>query len=213
MVVMQHLIELLLLPQPLLMTHPLPGIVSIYKMSFQIFLRRFSNRLTKPVSILLSLYLVVISMSSFSQQKMTAHFINVGQGDATLLEFTCGAVLIDAGGQDGESDAHLIEYLQAFFDRRTDLNNTIDLVIITHPHIDHNRALDEVVNTFTVKRYIDNGIRRVIIKAAHGSRNFVDFTIAKRIYATLWDDSIQIEGNSDGIFKITRNPLICDQTP
>ena len=30
-------------------------------------------------------------------RKMIAHFINVGQADATLLEFPCGAILIDAG--------------------------------------------------------------------------------------------------------------------
>ena len=36
---------------------------------------------------------------------MRAHFIDVGQGDATLLEFPCAAVLIDTGGeQNGEFD-------------------------------------------------------------------------------------------------------------
>jgi beta-lactamase superfamily II metal-dependent hydrolase len=28
---------------------------------------------------------------------MTAHFINIGQGESVLLEFPCGAMLIDAG--------------------------------------------------------------------------------------------------------------------
>ena len=32
---------------------------------------------------------------------MVAHYIDVGQANATLLEFSCGAVLIDAGAQDG----------------------------------------------------------------------------------------------------------------
>ena len=31
---------------------------------------------------------------------MKAHFIDVGQANATLLEFKCGVVLIDAGAQD-----------------------------------------------------------------------------------------------------------------
>ena len=72
---------------------------------------------------------------------MRAHFINVGQGDATLLEFPCGAVLIDAGGFDATTSEQLVEYLSLFFERRPDLDNTLDTVFVTHTHIDHNRAL------------------------------------------------------------------------
>ena len=34
---------------------------------------------------------------------MKAHFIDVGQANATLLELKCGVVLIDAGAQDDDS--------------------------------------------------------------------------------------------------------------
>ena len=87
---------------------------------------------------------------------MTAHFIDVGQAHATLLEFPCGAMLVDAGADDEHENA-LVEYLKSFFDRRTDLNRTLDVVLITHNHIDHTRSLREVVQEFTVKRYFDNG--------------------------------------------------------
>ena len=52
---------------------------------------------------------------------MRMHFIDIGQGDATLLEFPCGAVLIDTGGEQNESfasDQALRDYLDAFFARR-----------------------------------------------------------------------------------------------
>src|SRR4051794_12845897 len=88
---------------------------------------------------------------------MYAHCIDVGQGDSTLLEFPCGAMLIDAGGQDDDSTARLLDYLEQFFARRSDLNRTLDLVLITHNHPDHTLALRAVAEHFTIRRYMDGG--------------------------------------------------------
>lgn len=93
-----------------------------------------------------------------SEPRMVAHFIDVGQANSTLLEFPCGAVLIDAGAQDEEHMEGLVEYLSRFFDeQRPDLERTLDSILITHNHIDHTRALRAVVENFTVERYLDNG--------------------------------------------------------
>ena len=91
---------------------------------------------------------------------MVLHFIDIGQGDATLLEFPCGAALIDTGGEKNElfdGEAALLAYLEKFFARRTDLDRTLDLLLITHPHIDHNRAAVKVLEQYRVKKVIDNG--------------------------------------------------------
>ncbi len=90
-------------------------------------------------------------------QTMTVHFIDVGQADATLLEFPCGAILIDAGSQSKWYTGRLVSYLRKFFERRDDLEGTLDVVFITHPHDDHNRALQRIMDEFQVDRYIDNG--------------------------------------------------------
>jgi competence protein ComEC len=95
--------------------------------------------------------------STQPESSMTAHFIDVGQAHATLLEFSCGAILIDAGTQDDEHETKLLAFLEAFFTRRADLNRTLDSIIITHNHLDHTRSLRRLVETFTVERYIDNG--------------------------------------------------------
>jgi beta-lactamase superfamily II metal-dependent hydrolase len=79
-----------------------------------------------------------------AQPVMRAHFLPVGQAHSTLLEFSCGATLIDAGAQDAESVARLLSYLDQSFERRTDLNKTSDLIVITHNHSDHTQALREV---------------------------------------------------------------------
>jgi competence protein ComEC len=92
---------------------------------------------------------------------MRLHFIDIGQGDATLLEFPCGAVLIDTGGEQNESfdsDAALRDYLDAFFDRRPDLDRTLDLLLITHPHIDHMRSVMTVLENYRVRGVIDDGM-------------------------------------------------------
>ena len=48
---------------------------------------------------------------------MKVHFIDVGQANATLLEFKCGVVLIDAGAHQEHEEAH-VEFLRRFFDDR-----------------------------------------------------------------------------------------------
>lgn len=102
-------------------------------------------------------FLLLSTQSAQAESVMYGHFIDVGQADATLLEFSCGAVLIDAGAQDSAHVNSLLTYLRDFFNRRQDLNNTLESIIVTHPHIDHTRALREVVEAFTVRRYIDTG--------------------------------------------------------
>lgn len=91
---------------------------------------------------------------------MLLHFIDIGQGDATLLEFPCGAALVDTGGEKNElfdGEAALYAYLDAFFARRTDLDRTLDLLLVTHPHIDHNRGALGVLERYRVKAVVDNG--------------------------------------------------------
>lgn len=96
-------------------------------------------------------------------QAMRVHFIDVGQGDATLIEFPCAAMLIDTGGErNGEFDSSeaLISYLDEFFERRADLNKTLASLVLTHPHIDHTRGVKDVLGRYTVKNAITNGSER-----------------------------------------------------
>ncbi|WP_139904644.1 ComEC/Rec2 family competence protein [Clostridium thermarum] len=73
---------------------------------------------------------------------LRVHFIDVGQGDSTLLQVNGFNVLIDAGPN---SASHkLLPYLKG--------NNVenIDYVIATHPDEDHIGGMDEVIKNFNI---------------------------------------------------------------
>ncbi|MCY7348022.1 MAG: MBL fold metallo-hydrolase [Pyrinomonadaceae bacterium] len=106
----------------------------------------------------------VCLFASATRAQMKMHAINVGQAEAVLLEFPAHAVLIDAGGEDTFEAAaqnrfrrHLIEYLDAFFARRTDLNQTLHSVIVSHPHKDHTKNLRAIFERYTVRHFIEGG--------------------------------------------------------
>ena len=74
------------------------------------------------------------------------HFIDVGQGDAILIQQGASNMLIDAG--DNQYGETVVQYLK---DQGVE---TLDYVIGTHPHADHIGGLDVVINNFEVKKII-----------------------------------------------------------
>ena len=128
-----------------------------------------AKHLSKLRIILIAAVLVLLSVfgatgQQVSPNQMAVHFINVGQADSELLEFSCGAILIDAGAQDPKTVQGLIQFLHTFFARRTDLNNTLDLVLISHDHIDHDTALMAVAQNFKIKNISIMATRKGLVK-------------------------------------------------
>ncbi len=72
---------------------------------------------------------------------MKAHFIDVGQGDAILVQLSSGKnILIDAG----EDSAPVISYL------RQNQVSRLDIIIATHPHSDHIGGMSDVIQSFDI---------------------------------------------------------------
>lgn len=94
---------------------------------------------------------------------MVAHFIDVGQGDAILLEFSCAAMLIDTGGEDTarvSGKDRLQTYLEEFFERRSDLARTLQSVVLSHPHADHTGGVSvllEAEPAIVIMNVLDGG--------------------------------------------------------
>lgn len=88
--------------------------------------------------------------TSFPEDNLIIHYIDVGQGDSTLVMFPNNEVaLIDAGTKAGRED--LVKYLKKFNIKR------IDYLIGTHPHEDHIGGLPEVIRNFEIgKVYLPN---------------------------------------------------------
>lgn len=75
-----------------------------------------------------------------SEKPIEVHFIDVGQGDATLIKCGDKTMLIDAG--DNTKGSAMKLYLQ-----KQNISN-IDIVIGTHPDADHIGGLDVVIYNF-----------------------------------------------------------------
>lgn len=113
----------------------------------------------------LSVCLAAITLfSGAARAQMKMHVVNVGQGEAVLLEFPRHAILVDAGGEDTFETAaqnrfrrHLLAYLDAFFVRRADLNRTLHSVVVSHAHEDHVKNLRAVFDRFTILNFVEGG--------------------------------------------------------
>ena len=98
----------------------------------------------KRLYLLFAVSLFVVS--PVHAEYLRAHFIDVGQGSAVLLETSRSAVLVDAG---------------QFDDTRNYLSgigiNQIDLIVATHAHADHIGGFAPILESMVVRRVWYNG--------------------------------------------------------
>ncbi len=78
-------------------------------------------------------------------------FLDVGQGDAIYIEAPNGnQILIDSGAN--KAILQELAKVMPFYDR------SIDLVIATHPDLDHIGGFPEVFKRFKIGRFIESGV-------------------------------------------------------
>ncbi|MFC4023529.1 MBL fold metallo-hydrolase [Oceanobacillus longus] len=138
---------------------------------------------------------------------LMVHYIDVGQADATLFQYSDEAedytILFDTGDWRG---SEVVNYLQSHN------VSSIDLVVVSHPDADHIGQLDKVVNTFDVgevwlsgnessSQTFQRGMEAVINSGAdfHEPRTGEEFEIGPLEIDVLYPSSISGKTNEESI--------------
>lgn len=85
-----------------------------------------------------------------SNEELTVHFIDVGQGDSILVQTPNGRTMLIDGGK-REAGEKVVSYLKSL-----DINE-INVVVATHPDFDHIGGLIDVIDHFEIGQFINSG--------------------------------------------------------
>lgn len=99
--------------------------------------------------IIVNVLIVVILLEK--PRELRVSFLDVGQGDAILVESPSGVDLLIDGGRDRSVLRELPKKLGV-------LDRTIDVVIATHPDADHISGLADVFTRYEVRHFIESGV-------------------------------------------------------
>ena len=105
-----------------------------------------------PVAAALVLVLGLIGLGSRPDGLLHLTVLDIGQGDAILIELPDGEPLLVDGGPDPELTLRRIGANMPFFERR------MRLVVVSHPHQDHVAGLVEVVERHRTGAILHAGI-------------------------------------------------------
>jgi len=126
----------------------------------EIFYKKILSRKIKKKAtlIVLSVILLIIIVQVFyPADNLKVNFINVGEGDCILIEAPNKInILIDGGGTP-QSDFDVGSKIVIPYLRRKGINK-INLLVLTHPHLDHLEGLLPVIREFRVDMVLDSGL-------------------------------------------------------
>jgi len=107
---------------------------------------RLPKRWVMPPLLLIAI-LASVAAASMPDDNLRISFLNVGEGDAILIQKGNQQVLVDGGPSPQALTLGLGDKMP-FWDR------TIELVILTHPHADHITGLLEVLERYKVEQVL-----------------------------------------------------------
>jgi competence protein ComEC len=119
---------------------------------------RLARRAALGLLLALVAWIAAARVHTWRSRDLVVTFLDVGQGDATLLELPHGhAVLVDGGGSFDPSFDPGASVLEPLLRRRH--IGRLDLVVLSHPHPDHMNGLVRVLERFQVDEFWESGER------------------------------------------------------
>ncbi len=115
---------------------------------------RFRARLPRALAVVLALSLVAVVVAAANRPdgRVRVTVLDVGQGDAILVEGGHGGRLLVDGGPDPDRLLLALDARLPPWDRR------IDLLVLTHPHEDHVAGLALLLDRYRVGRTFEPGM-------------------------------------------------------
>ena len=100
------------------------------------------------------LLLAALLFSLKKDERLAVHFLDVGQGDAILIQTPQGQNILIDGGPDNSLMYQIAEVLPWW-------ERTIDYLVITHYHDDHYMGFLQLIEKYKVKEVVGKKITQV----------------------------------------------------
>ncbi len=105
--------------------------------------------------------------------ELKVHFIDVGQGDCTLIQTASQNILVDAGER-GNGNT-ILSYLESQHVEE------LDLVVATHPHSDHIGSMPDILKALPVKKVLEGNVPEKLIPTTRIYESLLDIIAEKDI--------------------------------
>lgn len=149
--------------------------------------------------------LVIFTISIRTDKTPQVTFLDVNQGDSSVIELPDGEVIVIDTGRDGIETSAYLKYRG---------KRTIDALVLSHPHPDHTGGIKYLKDNFLIKEVWDNGLliydnelrnltRRSLTRGDFLNGNGYGFIILHpyRGFSLLSHDRYSLENNSSLVMK------------
>lgn len=165
-------------------------------------MKKINRKIFITTALLLILSLIVVIVCGFGKnteqtflnqensESLSIHYIDVGQGDAELICFPDGQImLIDTGSNESSSD--LVNYIKRYNVEK------IDYMILTHPHEDHIGGANKILENFSVSNVYMPKVSTDMMPSTKTYEKTLKFLIDKKINVKEGKAGIILKQSSD----------------